>query len=271
MESVVEVYVDGSAHTHDNVIDVGWAYKIVFPDTRVVSAHGNDVEEGFKSQRNVAGECTAVMRALDRLVALGVTYVTLYHDYEGLSKWVRGEWRAKNVYTSDYAAKVRSSGVDIEWRWVPGHSGIKGNEQVDMAAYAAMKGGSGALLVSTASFKMKVPDGAVGVSIARSSPADFVGKTIHLLTPSRCLLADYKTASISWEAYAVRYKAELEGKLSGIPGRNLSEKLGDLVTKAAKELNTNHLVLLCWESEGVNCHRRLIYNLLPSEIRGNLR
>lgn len=101
--------------------------------------------------RNVAGELSAVMMIMEHcLNTLHVTQedeITIYHDYVGLSNWLKkkGEtdfWRCKNYWTQAYRTYMLNlvyPRFKVKFVHVPSHSGIYGNEVVDKLAKEALQ------------------------------------------------------------------------------------------------------------------------------------
>ncbi len=133
----VQVWVDGSFIKKGSRIACGWGLAILRDGQEIHRASGSEVAEGFEAQWNIAGEVTAVLRALDWCRENGIRAVAIYHDYEGLAKWPLGQWKARNPYTQAYARAVRESGIGVDWRKVRAHSGESRNDLVDGLAREA--------------------------------------------------------------------------------------------------------------------------------------
>jgi len=103
-------------------------------------ANGNDVTPEAHVHRNVAGEITAVLKALAWCENQGIPAATVYYDYQGLASWVIGSWKAKMPFTQAYVEAIRNSGVALTWKKVLAHSGEPYNEVVDQLARAAAQG-----------------------------------------------------------------------------------------------------------------------------------
>lgn len=90
----------------------------------------------FTSQANVAGEIYAVIRAIQLIKANDFRNVCFYHDYLGISKWISGEWEAKNSLTKRYIEyfNEQMNGVNYTFKYVPAHSGEKYNKEADRLA-----------------------------------------------------------------------------------------------------------------------------------------
>lgn len=126
-------YTDGSYKKNkDGIYKVGWSYVILDGDTIIHEDYGTTDE--YTSMRNVVGECVAVREAIAYCEEEGIEALTIYHDYEGVGKWVQGQWKTKNEMTQRYKRFVLESPMIIEFIHVQGHSGDRWNEYVDKLA-----------------------------------------------------------------------------------------------------------------------------------------
>lgn len=129
------VYTDGSykGGTHYS------GAFLVYNGTRRIYENAG-VGDTALSMRNVAGELSAVMRAV-RWVVNNKQTACIVFDYTGVEKWVTGEWRAKNEYTKAYVKymKPHYDNGTIKFKWTRGHAGDLGNEFVDRVAQRALK------------------------------------------------------------------------------------------------------------------------------------
>lgn len=89
------------------------------------------------------------------------------------------------------------------------------------------------------------------VSISRFNPRGFDGLSLKSLAPSRQLLADYKRG-MSWDEYSKRYR--LECLTSGGVRSALSLLLS--------HTHGRDIVLCCYESPSMNCHRFLLADFI---------
>lgn len=137
----VEIYTDGACR--GNPGPGGWAALLL-------SSGQDKVVQGAESQTtNNRMELTAAVRALEALTR--PCRVTLYTDSEyvkkGISEWLPS-WKAsgwktagkKPVKNQDLWQALDSAAARhaVHWRWVRGHAGNAGNEQVDRLANQAI-------------------------------------------------------------------------------------------------------------------------------------
>ncbi len=132
-ECEYSVYVDGSFMNQR----VGYGAVIIRKNEPVFEIFG-EVKEKILSSRNVVGELEAVKMSLQWLQQKKIKEVAIFYDYEGISKWVTGEWKANLPLTQQYAQEVRESKVRIHWHKVKSHSGNKWNDRADVLARKAI-------------------------------------------------------------------------------------------------------------------------------------
>ena len=128
-----EVYTDGSFQ------DGRYSYGYVFIRDGEVVYESNGVGEDREAaeMRNVAGELTAVMRAVKKAEALQAR-ILIHHDYSGIAHWVTGEWKTANKFTQAYVVFMRNRRRFFEFQKVAGHSGDKFNDYADRLAKEAL-------------------------------------------------------------------------------------------------------------------------------------
>jgi ribonuclease HI len=92
---------------------------------------------------NPTAELYAFVEVLERFknVELSVPIV-FRQDYEGVEKWMTGQWKAKEVHIMELVARAKelqktigmghSNGISFEW--VKGHSNNEGNDRADRLA-----------------------------------------------------------------------------------------------------------------------------------------
>lgn len=91
----------------------------------------------FIETKNVAGELFAVLLALDWAVCSEISKLKIYHDYEGVSKWILNEWQphssVSKMYVDIYKHKYEGL-LNIDFIKVKGHSNNKYNDLADRLA-----------------------------------------------------------------------------------------------------------------------------------------
>ena len=138
VESKIVIYTDGSYNTKTNV--GSWAYVMLKDKVKIHEASGK-TKENFLVSRNIAGECTAVLKALQYCDANNITKVEIHHDLEGVQKWakpINGEkrWKATTEITKVYQTwfDKYTKKINVDFVHVKGHSGETWNEYVDELA-----------------------------------------------------------------------------------------------------------------------------------------
>lgn len=137
----VEIYTDGACR--GNPGPGGWA--------ALLSHAGREKELSGAEPltTNNRMELTAVIRALETLKR--PVEARLFTDSEyvrrGITEWLP-RWKARGWRTADrkpvknqdlwMALDALAAVHRIEWRWVPGHAGVPGNERVDALANRAI-------------------------------------------------------------------------------------------------------------------------------------
>ena len=129
----LRIYVDGS-FTPD-FDRAGWAFIAVENDKQIGAENG--VTDLPAESRNIDGELTASLHALAWLKRMGKTGV-ICHDYEGIARWAKGDWKAKKAVSQRYVRDVQKY-LPVQFEKVPAHSGVKWNEAVDERAKKAIE------------------------------------------------------------------------------------------------------------------------------------
>jgi ribonuclease HI len=138
---VIEIYTDGACR--GNPGPGGWAALLKLGERE------REISGAEALTTNNRMELTAVIRALEALrrpVAARI-YTDSEYVRRGITEWVPA-WKARGWRTADRKA-VKNQDLwrqldelnvrhQIEWRWVPGHAGVPGNERVDRLANEAI-------------------------------------------------------------------------------------------------------------------------------------
>jgi ribonuclease HI len=134
---MTNIFVDGS-YSSKNPNIASWSFIVVENDN--IKAKFNGKIETNTAQ--VAGELTAVMKAIEYCLKNGIKDVTINYDYQGIEAWVTGSWKAKKPITKQYVnfIKEKSKFVNIRFNKIKAHSGNKYNELTDKYAKEIIMG-----------------------------------------------------------------------------------------------------------------------------------
>ena len=131
-------YVDGSFEKDSGV----YGYGVVF-----IEKNGNieeyidsGREESYQSMRNVSGEILGALKAASLAVEKGYSSIAIFHDYQGIASWAKGEWKCNKEKTIEYREKMLSyqKQIKITFHKVLAHSGDYFNERADILAKQAV-------------------------------------------------------------------------------------------------------------------------------------
>lgn len=137
----VEIYTDGACR--GNPGPGGWGALLLYGG-REKEISGAEVQT-----TNNRMELTAVIRALEALKRPVEARVFTDSEYvrRGITEWLP-RWKARGWRTADrkpvknqdlwMALDQLAAQHRVEWRWVPGHAGVAGNERVDALANRAI-------------------------------------------------------------------------------------------------------------------------------------
>lgn len=136
-------YVDGSYD--DSIKKYAFGCVFILPDGKIYTEYGNGDNAQSLQHRNVTGEMLGAMYAVKTAMLNGYKAIEIRYDYEGIEKWVTGEWRSKTELTGKYAASMREWGrsIKISFTKVPAHSNVKYNELADKLAKKGLTEGQG--------------------------------------------------------------------------------------------------------------------------------
>lgn len=142
-EGSLLAYVDGSYD--DSLKKYAFGCVFLLSDGRIFVEYGNGDNNQSIQHRNVTGEMLGAMYAVKFAMMNGFSGIELRYDYEGIEKWVTGEWRAKTELTGKYAVSMREWARSIEIRFtkVAAHTNVYYNELADKMAKTGLKMGNG--------------------------------------------------------------------------------------------------------------------------------
>jgi ribonuclease HI len=135
--ATIEIWTDGACR--GNPGPGGWGALLVSGE------HRRELHGGARATTNNRMELTAVIEALAALKRPSRLIVHTDSQYvkrgitEWIAQWARRGWKTadrkpvKNVDLWQRLAEVAAL-HQIEWRWVPGHAGVGGNERADALA-----------------------------------------------------------------------------------------------------------------------------------------
>jgi len=132
----VVIYTDGGADPNPGA--GGWAAVLEY------NGRVKEVVGGEAHTTNNRMELTAAIEALESLSrpCKVVFYTDSQYVRQGITtwmvKWKQNGWRTRGgpVKNQDLWKRLDAARLqhEIEWRWVPGHAGIPGNERCDELA-----------------------------------------------------------------------------------------------------------------------------------------
>lgn len=146
MTRVVEIYTDGACKGNPGV--GGWGALLEYDGKK------RELYGGEPHTTNNRMELTAVIRALAALKRPCKVRIHTDSQYvqQGISNWIR-DWKRRGWKTAD-RKPVKNLDLwreldelaekhEIEWVWVRGHAGHRGNERADELANLGVKSVSG--------------------------------------------------------------------------------------------------------------------------------
>lgn len=136
-------YVDGSYD--DSLKKYAFGCVFLLPDGRIYTEYGNGEKEQSLQHRNVTGEMLGAMYAVKTAMINGFSRIEIRYDYQGIEKWVTGEWRSKTELTQKYAQAMREWGKKITFCFtkVAAHTNVYYNELADKMAKTGLREGNG--------------------------------------------------------------------------------------------------------------------------------
>ena len=131
-------YVDGSFEKDSGV----YGYGVVFIEKNgnIEEYFDSGREESYKSMRNVSGEILGSLKAASLAVEKSYSSIAIFHDYQGIASWAKGEWKCNKEKTIEYREKMLEfqKKLKISFHKVQAHSGDHFNERADILAKQAV-------------------------------------------------------------------------------------------------------------------------------------
>ena len=81
---------------------------------------------------------TGTMRVAALAAKEGYKNLIIYHDYIGISKWHKGEWKAESYCAKEYITFMKKVNLSITFEKVKSHTGDVLNEVADLLAKKAL-------------------------------------------------------------------------------------------------------------------------------------
>lgn len=137
-QGTLVAFVDGSFDAKTG--RYGYGCVLLTDDGREICENGWGDHPEAVSARNVAGELRATMVALRRAEEMGYKTLRICHDYNGISAWFEGRWKANSFVAKEYIAVAESyRGVlSVSFEKIAAHTGVKYNEMADRLAKDAL-------------------------------------------------------------------------------------------------------------------------------------
>lgn len=138
-KSDISIYTDGSFWAGR----YSWAFVIIqgAEEKLLIEQAGVGRSKEAAKSRNIAGELSAVMHAVQYADKHGLLPATLYHDLLGAALWADGSWKKNLPLTREYARFMEPYLPQLRFVHIRGHVGHKWNERCDELATQARKRG----------------------------------------------------------------------------------------------------------------------------------
>lgn len=108
----------------------------------VVLLFGSPVHnKDYLAHRNIAGELSSAIEAMNAAYNAGFKKLTLFYDYQGIEEIALGRWQTRGDMMKAYKETYEkfASSMEIEFVKIKGHTGNKGNDLADEVAGHSLK------------------------------------------------------------------------------------------------------------------------------------
>ena len=131
-------YVDGSFNIASGVY--GYGGVLLCRNGSIVPLQGHGRDNTLRTMRNVAGEIHGAMAAIQAAADAGIRSITIFYDYMGIEMWANGQWKTNKEGTRAYKTFIDGIRplINIQFRKVAAHTGVRFNELVDQLAKASV-------------------------------------------------------------------------------------------------------------------------------------
>ena len=131
------VFVDGSFNTKTQKYGYG---GVLIHGGKTYKLQGSGTDSEYAKMRNVAGEILGAQAGIEKAIELKIEKVTVIYDYLGIEYWARGIWKRNKKGTIAYKKFIDNATekIEIHFKKVKSHSGIKGNDIADQLAKEAV-------------------------------------------------------------------------------------------------------------------------------------
>lgn len=136
-KGIYNAYIDGSYNEDTEEYGLG-IVAVYNGEQKEYAIKGSNKE--LTKYRNVAGELEASITAIKQAIKIKAKKIVIYHDYEGVAKYVNGDWKPKLPFTKEYNKNYNKlvKKIDVEFLWTKAHNGHKENELADKLAKQAV-------------------------------------------------------------------------------------------------------------------------------------
>lgn len=138
MQNGVIAYVDGSFNLKTK--EYGYGCVLLENQNIIKTLYGKGDRADLAEMRNVSGEILGSLAAVRYAIDNHYGQICIYHDYEGIEKWVTGRWEAHKKLTKQYRDTMLrlQKQIGIAFIKVPAHSDDTYNDMADALAKKAV-------------------------------------------------------------------------------------------------------------------------------------
>jgi len=141
LSNTVIAYIDGSYNKEIQKYAFGCVF--ITPKKEIIKESGCGNHPEAILINNVAGELLGSMFAARWAIKNGYKNIEIRHDYEGVAKWVSGEWKVKNEIVKLYVDKMKKYQelIHIQFTKVNAHTNDPFNDEADKLAKSVLASG----------------------------------------------------------------------------------------------------------------------------------